>query len=160
MIHKDSILVTVKKMLNVMPEDQAFDTEIVLLINSEFMVLNQLGIGPKDGFTISDYDTKWTDYTSDKELIDALKIYVGMRVRMIFDPPASSIVAEAINSRIAELEFRLLAHNERTYIADHPEEFHHDDIFADDEMPDTNRKNYKLDGENLILFEKPKLINY
>ena len=107
MIDKDSILVTVKKILNVPAEEQAFDTDLVLLINSEFMVLKQLGIGPENGFSISDYDTTWYDYTKDKDLIDTLKIYVALRVRMIFDPPASSIVADAINSRINECQWRL-----------------------------------------------------
>lgn len=107
MIEKDSILVTVKKLMNIDPEEQAFDTDIVLLINSEFMVLKQLGIGPENGFSISDYNEKWSDFTNDKDLIDTLKIYVALRVRMLFDPPASSIVADAINSRISECEWRL-----------------------------------------------------
>ena len=107
MIDKDSILVTVKKLLNIDPEDQAFDTDIVLLINSEFMALKQLGIGPENGFSISDYDTKWSDFVKDSDLIDTVKAYVAMRVRLIFDPPASSIVSEALNSRIAEYQWRL-----------------------------------------------------
>ena len=107
MIEKDSILVTVKKILNIDPTDQAFDTDIVLLINSEFLALKQLGIGPENGFSISDYDEKWSDYSTDKDLINTLKTYVALRVRMVFDPPASSIVSDAINARIAEDQWRL-----------------------------------------------------
>lgn len=107
MIEKDSILVSIKKLMNIPAEEQAFDTDIVLLINSEFMVLKQLGIGPENGFSISDYDTKWSNYTDDKDLIDTLKVLIAMRVRLIFDPPASSIVSEALNSRISEYEWRL-----------------------------------------------------
>lgn len=107
MIEKDSILVTVKKLLNIDAEDYAFDTDIVLLINSEFMTLKQLGIGPENGFSIKDYREKWSDFSNDPDLIDTLKIYVASRVRMLFDPPASSIVADALNSRINELQWRL-----------------------------------------------------
>ena len=110
MIEKESILVSIKKLLNIDLEDQAFDTDIVVLINGEFMTLQQLGIGPEEGFTINAQDAYaacWTDFFSDQKLIDSVKTYVYMRVRMIFDPPASSVVADAINSRIAELEWRL-----------------------------------------------------
>ncbi len=107
MIEKDSILVTVKKLLNIDAEDYAFDTDIVLLINGEFMTLKQLGIGPENGFSIKDYREKWSDFSDDPDLIDTLKIYVASRVRMLFDPPASSIVADALNSRINELQWRL-----------------------------------------------------
>lgn len=155
MINKDSILVTVKKLMNIDPTEQAFDTDIVLLINSEFMVLKQLGIGPENGFSISNYDAKWSDFTEDQELIDTLKIYVALRVRMIFDPPASSIVADAINSRISELEWRLNAHAERNYIAEHQDEF------PSDYTPQyySDKKNYEVDGENLTIFERPRYRN-
>ena len=107
MVDKESILASIKKLLNVDPEDQSFDTDIVVLINGEFMTLQQLGIGPDEGFAISDYSTCWTDFFDDKKLIDAVKTYVYMRVRMVFDPPASSVVADAINNKIAELTWRL-----------------------------------------------------
>ena len=106
-VETDSILMSIKKMLNVEHDDDAFDTDIGLLINSEFMTLQQLGIGPKDGFRIHDADATWGDFSDDKTLIEAVKEYVYLRVRMVFDPPASSIVADAFNSKIAELTWRL-----------------------------------------------------
>lgn len=113
LIDNGSILMSIKKLLNVDPEEQAFDTDIGMLINGEFMTLHQLGIGPNEGFSISDADTKWTDFSKDKTLLEAVKEFVFLRVRLIFDPPASSVVADAINSRINELEWRLNIQAER-----------------------------------------------
>lgn len=113
LVSSDSILMSVKKMLNVDEADDAFDTDIGMLINNEFMTLYQLGIGPEGGFSISDADTVWTDFSKDKTLLETVKVYVYMKVRMIFDPPASSVVAEAFNSQIRELEWRLNVQAER-----------------------------------------------
>ena len=107
MVEKESILASIKKLLNVDVEDIAFDPDIILLINGEFMTLQQLGIGPEEGFSIRNYDECWTDFIEDEKLIHTVKTYIYMRVRMIFDPPASSVVADAYNNRIAELEWRL-----------------------------------------------------
>lgn len=107
LVEDGSILMSVKKLLNVENDDPAFDTDIGMGINGVFMTLQQLGIGPDEGFAIHDADTKWSDFSSDKKLIDSVKMYVYLKVRMIFDPPASSVVADAVNSRIAELEWRL-----------------------------------------------------
>lgn len=115
LIDDGSILMSIKKLLNVEHDDQAFDTDIGMLINNEFMTLNQLGIGPETGFSISDADALWTDFSDDKTLIETVKTFVYLRVRMIFDPPASSVVADAINSRINELEWRLNLQAERNY---------------------------------------------
>ena len=107
MFDKDSILASIKKLLNIDVEDTAFDTDIIALINGEFMSLQQLGIGPEEGFSISDYDTCWTDFCDDPRMVDSVKTFVFMRVRMIFDPPASSVVADAYNQKIAEIQWRL-----------------------------------------------------
>ena len=115
LIDDGSILMSIKKLLNVEYDDTAFDTDIGILINNEFMTLHQLGIGPDEGFAIKDADTVWTDFSDDKTLIETVKTFVYLRVRMIFDPPASSVVADAINSRINELEWRLNVQAERNY---------------------------------------------
>lgn len=107
MVDKTDILSSIKKLLNVDIEDPAFDSDIVLLINGEFMTLYQLGIGPKGGFSIDGYGTDWSAFSDNDQLIDTVKTYVYMRVRMIFDPPASSVVADAYNARIQELQWRL-----------------------------------------------------
>lgn len=157
LIDDGSIFMTIKRLLNIDPEEMAFDTQIGAFINEEFMTLHQLGIGPDEGFHVSDANTKWTDFSDDKTLIDTLKTYIFYRVRMVFDPPASSIVADSYNSRISELQFRLNCQAERNYIADHPEEFaKSEDPFADEPTCDcANKKIYTIKGENLTIFETP-----
>ena len=115
LIDDGSILMSIKKLLNVEHDDPAFDTDIGMQINSEFMTLHQLGIGPEEGFSIHDADTTWADFSNDKTIIEAVKQFIYLRVRLIFDPPASSVVADQINSRITELEFRLNVQAERNY---------------------------------------------
>ena len=102
-----SILESIKKLLGVAEHDDGFDQEIKDLINAEFLTLNQLGVGPEAGFSISSPDDRWDDFTKLADLKEAVKQFVYLRVRMVFDPPASSTVAEAINNRISELMFRL-----------------------------------------------------
>lgn len=113
LVDDGSILMSIKKLLNVDYDDPSFDTDIGMLINNEFMTLQQLGIGPEEGFSVHDVDTEWTDFSKDKSLIETVKTFVYLKVRMIFDPPASSVVADAINSRIRELEWRLNVQAER-----------------------------------------------
>lgn len=115
LVDDSSILMSIKHLLNVDPEEMSFDNQIGMLINGEFMSLWQLGIGPEEGFSIHDADTKWTDFSDDKTLIETLKTYIAMRVRLIFDPPGSSIVADSINARIQELQFRLNLQAEKSW---------------------------------------------
>ena len=49
-----SILTDTKKNLGIADDYTAFDQDIILHINSIFGVLNSLGIGPEEGFDISD----------------------------------------------------------------------------------------------------------
>ena len=113
LVHDESILMSIKKLLNVEEDDQSFDTDIGMLINNEFMTLQQLGIGPEEGFSVKDADVAWTDFSTDKSLLDTVKAYIYLKVRMIFDSPTSSVVSDAINSRIRELEWRLNVQAER-----------------------------------------------
>lgn len=103
----DSILTSIKKILGIYEDDTSFDVDIIMHINTVLMILRQMGIGPSEGFSIQDsYDT-WKDYLSDTSLIEPVKTYIALKVRLIFDPPASSTVIEAINRTISELEWRL-----------------------------------------------------
>lgn len=113
LVNDGSILMSIKKLLNVDEADPAFDTDIGMLINNEFMTLQQLGIGPAEGFSVHDADVSWTDFSNDRTLLETVKTFVYLKVRMIFDPPASSVVADAVNSRIRELEWRLNVQAER-----------------------------------------------
>ena len=120
LVDDSSILMSIKRLLNVEPDEMDFDTQIGMFINEEFMTLHQLGIGPEEGFSIHDADTKWTDFSDDPTLIDTVKTYIYYRVRLSFDPPASSIVSDAINARISELQFRLNVQAEKAW-KDYPQ---------------------------------------
>lgn len=82
-------------------------------INSVFMVLNQLGVGPAVGFVISDKTATWNNFLPSDKNLEATKSYVGMRVKMLFDPPTTSVVAESMNRMINEFEWRLNSEAER-----------------------------------------------
>lgn len=104
---RESILISIKKVLGIYEEDTSFDIDIIMHINTVLMILRQMGIGPSEGFSVYDsYDT-WDDYLSDSSLIESVKTYVALKVRLIFDPPASSAIIEAMNRTISELEWRL-----------------------------------------------------
>lgn len=106
----DSILTSIKKLLGITPEYKHFDADIVLHINSVFMVLNQLGVGPAEGFTIADEYSTWSEFLGDDHVhVEAVKTYVYLRVKMLFDPPQSSAVVESMKRTIDELEWRLNA---------------------------------------------------
>lgn len=103
----ESILTSIKKLLGIAEEYAHFDADIIMHINSAFMTLSQLGIGPEEGFSIkSDVET-WSDFTGDSTNIEAIKTYVFIKVKMVFDPPTSSFVMEAYNRQAQELEWRL-----------------------------------------------------
>ena len=104
----ESILNTIKKMLGGIEEDDSFDTDIIVLINSAFQTLRQIGVGPTKGFTISDATTTWDQFAIGPELSN-VKTYIYLKVKTIFDPPTSGTVMEAYKATISELEYRLNA---------------------------------------------------
>ena len=88
----DSILTSIKKLLGIAEECEDFDTDLILHINSVFMILTQMGIGPKEGFSIEDDSATWDDFLLDSKNLDAVKTYVHLKVKLVFDPSASSVV--------------------------------------------------------------------
>jgi len=103
----ESILTSIKKLLGIDEYYDAFDQDIIMHINSVFTILNQLGVGPPEGFYIVDSTGKWSDFISDDKKIEFIKSYVYMKVRLMFDPPQSSSAMESINRLISELEWRI-----------------------------------------------------
>ena len=103
----DSILTSIKKLLGITEEYENFDQDIIMHINSAFMILNQLGVGPKSGFSINDKSSTWNEFIPESSNLEAVKTYVHLKVKLMFDPPLSSTVIEAIKSQINELEWRL-----------------------------------------------------
>lgn len=105
----DSILTSVKKMLGITAEYTHFDADIIMHINSVFMILHQLGVGPTEGFSISSDVETWDEFTNDDLTIESVKSYMYLKVGLLFDPPTSSNVLEARNRLASELEWRLNA---------------------------------------------------
>lgn len=104
----DSILNDVKKLLGIMESYEHFDVDIIIHINTAFSTLTQLGIGPSDGFSITNKTETWADFIGDDYLkFQSVKTYIYLKVKMIFDPPSNSSATEAIKSTISELEWRL-----------------------------------------------------
>lgn len=104
---EDSILLSVKKHVGIADDDTGFDDDLIDHINTVFGVLTQLGAGPKEGYAISDYSDAWTDYLQDNVLLNMVKTYMYLKVRMIFDTPTSGSMNSAHEQLIAELESRI-----------------------------------------------------
>lgn len=103
----DSILTSIKKMLGISEDYTQFDADLIMHINSVFLNLTQLGVGPASGFSIEDETTEWTDFINNNAQLQAVKSYIYLKVKLLFDPPLSSAVIESTNRMIAELEWRL-----------------------------------------------------
>lgn len=104
----DSILTSIKKLLGIAEDYEHFDADIIIHINSVLMVLTQLGVGPVEGFVIEDDSATWNDFVPDTSPVkmSAIKTYVYLRVRLLFDPPNGTVIS-MINEQIAELGWRL-----------------------------------------------------
>lgn len=104
----DSILNSIKKLLNIEESNNDFDAELIININSVFMILGQLGLHD-EAFRITDSTTKWDSYLDElhSDDLDAVKTYIYLKVKLIFDPPLNSSVMEALKEQIRELEWRL-----------------------------------------------------
>lgn len=103
----ESILTSVKKMLGITDDYKHFDPDIIMHINSVFMILTQLGLGPEEGFVIYNETEVWEDFLSSTTDLQAVKSYMYLKVRLLFDPPSSSAVTESMNRMISEYEWRL-----------------------------------------------------
>lgn len=110
---EQSILLSTKKNLNLDKEYDAFDHDIITFINSTFSVLHDLGIGPDDGFMIEGPEEVWADYISTNNIaLNQVKSYVYLKVRMLFDPPQTSFLIEAMEKQVREHEWRLNSRRE------------------------------------------------
>ena len=107
----NSILLSTKKTLGLSADYTIFDQDIIMHINTVFSIIHQLGIGPEEGFEITDADDVWTDFVSDVRL-NTLRSYVYLRVRLLFDPPTTSYLLAAVQEQIKELEWRMNVYRE------------------------------------------------
>jgi hypothetical protein len=104
----DSILDSTKKILGLGADNTAFDTDVLMHINSVFATLNQLGVGPANGFAVEDATATWDEFLGADPRLNNVKIYVYLRVRVLFDPPTGSYhLINSMNEQIKELEWRI-----------------------------------------------------
>lgn len=104
----DSILNSVKRdLVGIMPDDDSFDGTLINDINSVFTILFEMGVGPKNGFRITDDTTLWTDYMEEGPVLNLVRSYVPKKVKMMFDTPTSGTTKEALAEQIREDEWRL-----------------------------------------------------
>lgn len=113
----ESILDSTKKILGLDESYTAFDVDVITHINSVFFTLNQLGVGPAEGFIIEDNTTSWSAFIGDDVRLNAVKTYMYLRVRLLFDPPQTSSHMEALKSQIQEMEWRLNVHVDKEVTA-------------------------------------------
>ena len=121
----ESILTSIKKLLGIMSDYTNFDDDIIIHINTAFAMLNQLGVGPEGGFVIVDANSRWEDYTTEKNL-NMVKTYIYLKVRLLFDPPTSTALIESINRTLSEIEWRIFLEGDPK-----PEE----ELPSDEELP-------------------------
>lgn len=104
----DSILTSIKKMLGIEETYEHFDQELIISINAILMVLQQIGVGPEEGYFIAGKEESWNillgQYSGS---VEAVKAYVYLKVRLLFDPPSNSFLIEAIERQIKEFEWRI-----------------------------------------------------
>lgn len=103
----ESILISIKKLLGIDADYDHFDADLIIFINAVFPVLSQLGVGPAGGFLIMDDSATWDDYIPDRKNLSFIKSFIHLKVKLIFDPPASSAAIKSIEDQIDELEWRI-----------------------------------------------------
>lgn len=103
----DSILTSTKKVLGIEDSYTAFDEDIIMHVNSVFSTLHQLGIGPDNGFFITDNTATWDTFLSGDPRLNSVRTYMYLKVRLLFDPPGTSFHINALENQIEELEWRL-----------------------------------------------------
>lgn len=102
-----SILDNVKKVCGIAEDYTVFDQDLLVLINSSILDLTQNGIGPSKGFIVSDNSATWNDFIPGFSNIGAVATYVSQKAKLLFDPPSSSFVVEAMQKQLDEIIWRL-----------------------------------------------------
>ena len=102
----ESILTTIRKMIGPSASYDVFDTDLIVNINSAFSRLCQLGVGPTAPFKITGENETWDEFSA-ANYQEEVKQYIYLKTKMIFDPPASSVVKDAYEKQIDMLEWTL-----------------------------------------------------
>lgn len=103
----DSILASIKERIGIEEGDNSFDIDVIDLINSAFADLNDIGVGPSEGFSIADNHDIWDDFVKDIRVLGSVKEFVYLTVRLTFDPPTQTALLTSMQNRLNKLEWRL-----------------------------------------------------
>lgn len=109
----ESILGSIKKLLNISNDVEVFDQDIALQINTALANLVQMGVGPEEGYRIESSSDTWGDFMGQASaennplLVENLKTYVFIKVKMMFDPPQNSAMIDAMDRQAKEIEYRV-----------------------------------------------------
>ena len=106
-IYLNSVLNTIKKLLGLDADDDSFDSDICIGINSAILTLSQLGLEGTEGFIVTSDEQEWSDYLNDSKLLPMVQQYIHLKTKMSFDPPQNSFVVENLKQIITELEWRI-----------------------------------------------------
>lgn len=106
-----SILNSIKQLLGIDRDDDNFDKDLIIHINGALMILNQLGVGPISGYSITDENNTWDEFLLNRTDLEAVKTAVYLRVRLVFDPPQNSFLVSSIEKQIQEYDWRISINN-------------------------------------------------
>lgn len=104
-LEDNSILAKVKKQIGLLPEDHAFDIDIITKLNGVFAQLNQLGVGPDEVFQLQSGQEEWSEFYQDPRLA-MVEPFVYGKVRLWFDPPVGSLLT-SLQELVSEYEWRI-----------------------------------------------------
>ncbi len=108
---EESILKSIKTSLGTDPEDNTFDVELISHINGALTIVNQLGVGPDDGFRITGPEQTWEDILDGRKDLELVKTVVYLRTKLVFDPPQNAFLVAAIEKQIEEYDWRIEANS-------------------------------------------------
>lgn len=101
----NNILASIKKLSGVSDWDDVFDSDLLLFINGNILALYQMGVSEAKNFVVT-AETLWTELMVNCPLLNIIKAWLYLKVRMQFDPPSSS-VADGYDLLISEYEWRI-----------------------------------------------------
>lgn len=104
---EESILTSTKQVLGLDAGYEAFDADVIMFINSALSTLEQIGVGPVGGFSITGPDEQWSELEVPEHYLGMVKTYLFLKVKMLFDPPATGFLVNAMNAQLEEHEYRL-----------------------------------------------------
>jgi len=109
---EDSILHDVKQLVGQEWDDDTYDLDIKTHINTVFLELSQIGVGPDEGYSINDETDTWAGLLGGDKNLNAVKTYVYGKVRMVFDPPSTGPLMNSLQAQLDRIEWRLMVHKD------------------------------------------------